>query len=439
MIQQTVFPFKLETTSENLTAHGGLSLLTEYNEGLGLSTLVDAHLPAPGSNRGIDPSVYVHTLVQMLQGGGESLEDLRELERESGLRKLLGQEELPKPCTAGDWLRRMGDPETGGVGLSGLDRVRMILNRRQLSHDLRKNYTLDADATYVESGKYEAQYSYHKTKGYYPMLGFIYETPVCLYDEFREGNVSPNAGQLAFYRACKTRMPLGKRIARYRADSASYQAELINALEQDGVFWAVTAPQDEAVQSVIASIPERAWQEPEVGCGYEIAETIHSMEETEKAFRLVVKREIRRQGDLFTEEGPYFYHAVAGNWPTEEKSTFELLQWHNQRGNAENFNKELKNGFGLHRMPCGESYANAVFFRIGVIAYNLFIGFKTFACPEDWRRHTITTFRWKLIQVAGRIVHHGRRMFLKLAVGAKRLRLFHQIRQKTFALTQGIG
>jgi len=439
MIPQTVLPFKLETTSENLTAHGGLSLLTEYNEGLGLSSLVDFYLPRPGSNRGIRPSVYVHALVQMLQGGGSSLEDLRELERESGLRKLLGQETLPKPCTAGDWFRRMGDPKTGALGLAGLDRVRTILNRRQLCHDLRKNYTLDADATYVESWKQDAEFSYRNTKGYYPMLGFLYETPVCLYDEFREGNVSPNTDQISFYQACKSRMPAGKRIARYRADSASYQADLINALEEDGVLWSITASQDAAVKSAMDSIPETAWEEPEAGCGYEIAETIHSMEKTKKAFRLVVKREIRRQGDLFPGGGPYFYHAVAGNWPEGQKTALDLLQWHNQRGQAENFNKELKNGFGLHRMPCGESYANAVFFRIGVIAYNLFIGFKTFACPEDWRRHTIATFRWKLIQVAGRIVQHAGQALLKLAVGAKRLRLFREIRQQSYLLAQGIG
>lgn len=440
MIQQTVLPFKLETTSENLTAHGGLSLLAEFNEGLGLSTLVNTHLPRPGSNRGLRSSAFVNALVLLLQGGGSSLEDLRELERESGLRELVGQEILPKPCTAGDWLRRMGDPGTGALGLSGLDRVRTILNRRHLSRDLRTDYTLDADATYVESWKQDAVFSYHHSKGYYPMLGFLYESPICLYDEFREGNVSPNSGQVSFYHACKSRMPAGKRIARYRADSASYQAELINALEEDGVLWTMTASQDQAVKSAIALIPEGAWQEPEPDCGYEIAETVHSMNETKTAFRLIVKREIRRQEDLFDGgDGKYFYHAVAGNWPTEEKNAWEVLQWHNQRGQAENFNKELKNGFGLNRMPCGEGYANAVFFRIGVMAYNLFIGFKTFACPQAWQRHTICTFRWKLIQVAGRIVHHAGQVFLKLAVDAKRLWLFEQIRQKIFVLAQDIG
>lgn len=440
MLQQTVLPFKLETTAEDLTAYGGLSLLSEFNEGLGLSGLVKSHLPKPGSNRGLSPSVFVNALVLMLQGGGASLEDLRELERESGLRKLLGQDLLPKPCTVGDWLRRLGNPETGASGLHGLDRVRTILNNRQLSQESRPDYTLDADATYVESWKHDAVFSYHNSKGYYPMLGFLYETPVCLYDEFREGNVSPKTGQVSFYYACKSRMPQSKRIARYRADSASYQADLINNLEKDGVIWAVTASQDEAVKSVIASIPEEVWQEPESGCGYEIAETVHSMNETEKAFRLIIKREIRRQEDLFEDGGgQYFYHAVACNWPGKDKNAIEVLQWHNQRGQAENFNKELKHGFGLDRMPCGESYANAVFFRIGVIAYNLFTGFKALACPEAWRRHTISTFRWKLIQVAGRIVRHAGQVFLKLAVDAKRLRLFRKIRQKTFELAQCIG
>ena len=78
-IQQTVFRFKIETTKERLTAHGGLALMAEFNHGIGLRELSDQYLPAPGSNRGFDPSVIVEALVLMLEGGGRSLEDLREL------------------------------------------------------------------------------------------------------------------------------------------------------------------------------------------------------------------------------------------------------------------------------------------------------------------------------------------------------------------------
>ena len=67
-----------------------------------------------------------------------------------------------------------------------------------------------------------------------PMLGFLYETPVCIYDEFREGNVAPVSGQKEFYLECKRRMPVGKRIRYHRSDSASYQADLFNQLERMG-------------------------------------------------------------------------------------------------------------------------------------------------------------------------------------------------------------
>jgi hypothetical protein len=69
MIQQTIFPFKIEITREKLTARGGLALMAEYNHGIGLRELTDRYLPEPGSNRGFKPSVFVDTLVLMLQGG----------------------------------------------------------------------------------------------------------------------------------------------------------------------------------------------------------------------------------------------------------------------------------------------------------------------------------------------------------------------------------
>jgi hypothetical protein len=225
-------------------------------------------------------------------------------------------------------------------------------------------------------------------------------------------------------------MPKGKRIARFRADSASYQSDVINELEEDKVDWTITADQDPAVRKAIKDIPEEAWQRPYPGCEYELSETVHSMEKTKASFRLVVKREERRQKSLFEQER-YFHYAVATNLP-EETSAQDALVWHNQRGQAENYNKELKMGFGQDQMPCGQTHANAVYFRIGVIAYNLFIGFRRLACPEAWGRHTIMTFRWKLVQIAGRIVRHAGQVVLKLAVDADLFTLAQSIRRRCY-------
>ena len=438
MIRQTVLPFKLERTDEHLTAHGGLALVAEYTHALGLRALAERYLPGPGSNRGYAPSAFVETVVLLLQAGGRTLEDLRELARETPLLTLLGHDALPDPDTVGDWLRRMGDPQTGQAGLEGLGRVRDALTTRLLRRDGVETYTLDVDATLVEAEKRDAQWSYQGVKGYMPLLGFLFETPVCVVEEFREGNVSPSAGHLAFYRACQARLPAGKRMGAYRADSASYQAALINALEADGVRWAITADQDAAVKALLHALPEAAWTEPVPGCGYELAEAVHTMEKTTAAFRLICKREHRRQLALFDAPGtPYVYHVIATNWPLEQQSAQAGLEWHNQRGQAENFTKELKHGVGLERVPCGDTWANAVWFRLGVIAYNLFIGFRRLACPAAWARHTLATLRWKLVQVAGRIIRHAGQVVLTLVIEAETLALFRGIRQHCWALRGG--
>ena len=120
MIQQTVFAFKMEMTKERLTAHGGLALMAEFNHGIGLRELTDQYLPAPGSHRGFDPSVIVDALVLMLQGGGKSLEDLRELRNEDGLMRLIGRDDIPESDTVGDWLKEDGESEGWTDGPNGV-------------------------------------------------------------------------------------------------------------------------------------------------------------------------------------------------------------------------------------------------------------------------------------------------------------------------------
>jgi len=159
MIQQTIFPFKIATTKEVLTARSGLALITEYNHGIGLRELADKHLPLPGSNRGFTPSIFVNSLVLMLQGGGRSFEDLRELKSDEGLMKLIGYDTIPDPDTAGDWTRRMGDPMKDQQGLRGLGEVRDVTNHRIIRRDVRGQYTLDVDATGIYGEKADALYT----------------------------------------------------------------------------------------------------------------------------------------------------------------------------------------------------------------------------------------------------------------------------------------
>ncbi len=419
MVTQTVLPFKLGITKETLTAHAGLALFGEFLHALKLPGWLDEALPGPGGPRGYQPNAFVVPLLLMLQGGGRSLEDLRQVRAEEGLRDVLGLEEMPSSDALGDWLRRMG----AGTGLEGLAAVNRKLLARALRPEKTRQFTLDIDATQIVAEKKSAKYTYKGELGYMPIVGHLAENGLVVGEEFRDGNVSPNTRNLEFIRHCSAQMPAGKRIAHVRADSAAYQAEIFNECEDNERTFTAGAPLDAAVQAAIAAIPEEDWRSYQNG---RIAETVHTMDETRKAFRLVV---VRRpvQLDLLGAENPSErYKAIASN---RIESAEETVAWYGQRGEcSENRIKELKIGFAMERMPCGAFGANAVFFRIGVLAYNLFAMFKRLVLPIGWRKHQVQTLRWRLYQTAGKIVHHAGAVTLKVA--AEVFDLFEEVRSR---------
>ena len=224
MIRQTVLPFKLEKTNDLITPHAGLALLGEFAIGLGLLKSVDRHLPKPGSGAGYTPSEHLFPLILMLNGGGRSLEDLRQIRNDPGLRELMGLDRIPSSDATGDWLRRSYEND----GLEGLGRSNRQLLKRGLKYDGIKGYTLDIDATAIEAEKRSAHWTYKKFKGYMPMVGHLAENGLVVGDEFRHGNEAPASRNLEFIKYCQKQLPKGKKITALRADSASYQAEIFN-------------------------------------------------------------------------------------------------------------------------------------------------------------------------------------------------------------------
>jgi len=395
MVSQTVLPFKLASTDETLTAQSGLVLFGEYCHALGLPDWLDQALPAPGSGAGYAASTHGLSVVLMLHAGGRSLEDLRTLRADAGLLERLKLAAVPSSDALGDWLRRMG----AGTGLEGLNHVQ----RRVLDHVLATSdctaHTLDIDATQVVAEKESARWTYKGERGYMPMVGHLAETGLVVGEEFREGNAAPAARNLEFIRTCQAH----------------------------GQRFAIGAARDTCVNAAIAAIPEAHWSPWRDG---EIAETVHCMNRTEQAFRLIG---VRRgdQSELFdTGVSPYRYTVVASN---REESAAATMAWYGQRGEAsENRIKELKIGFGMERMPCGQFAANAVFFRLGGLAYNLFKGFTQWTLDSTWHRHQIQTLRWRVYQTAGKVVRHAGQLCLK--VNREAVALFNTIRHRCWEL-----
>ena len=324
---------------------------------------------------------------------------------------------MPSSDATGDWLRRMG--ETGG--LLGLERSNRRFLKRGLKYDGIKEYTLDIDATGIESHKESALFTYKGYPGYMPIVGHLAENGLVVSEEFREGNEPPASRNLEFLKQCIKQMPKGKQIKCFRADAASYQSDIINYCNKERIKFAIGADLDEAVLRAIESLPDSEWEPYKTG---HIAETVHCMNRTQEAFRLIV---VRRpyQGKLFGDEDKKLrYTAIAASMAGKPQ---EVLGWYNQRGEcSENRIKDLKIGFGMERMPCGQSCANAVFFRIGAIAYNIYRLFLMKTLDQSWHKYQVQTVRWRLYQTAGKVVYHGNRVYLKVRRGL--YNLFGKIR-----------
>jgi hypothetical protein len=425
-LAQTVLPFKLEATEELLTANAGLALFGEFMRGLGLSRWLAQEMPKPGSGRGYESGAYVTPLVLMLARRAVARwktcarsRAIRRWRRCSNSRRRPARTPLATGCAARErkpdwraWAASTSALPPRGFGRAGSPRIRWTaMPARSLPRSKPPHFT------------------YKGEQGYMPMIGHLAEAGVVIHEEFREGNIAPATDNLEFIQACEARMPNGHRIAHVRLDSAGYQAGIFNYCEDTGKTFAIGGRLDAPTQKAIAEIPEADWKHY-ADCA--VAETVHSMNETKNTFRLIVVK-YERQAELFDDKPRY--HVIASN---RVESTADTLIWYRQRGEvSENGIKELKIGFGMERMPCGQLKANAAFFRIGVIAHNLFVLFKHSALAAGSLRHKVATVRWRLFHLPGKVVRHAGAWVLKVAAGA--LDLFRSIRTKSFALAQAMS
>ena len=83
-------------------------------------------------------------------------------------------------------------------------------------------------------------------------------------------------------------------------------------------------------------------------------------------------------------------------------------------------------------MPSGDYFANALFFSVGVLVYNTTVIIKFHLLPEEYKNKTIESLRWYIVNIAGRLTYHGRRLVLLIAGTIDKLLLFERMRDSCF-------
>ena len=91
--KEGLLPFKLieDDSGEALTSFGGLPLVVETCEALGLPGLVNRHVRVKQRDRGYRESTYVQSVIALIAAGGDCLDDMELIGSDAGLKLLLGE------------------------------------------------------------------------------------------------------------------------------------------------------------------------------------------------------------------------------------------------------------------------------------------------------------------------------------------------------------
>jgi hypothetical protein len=423
MIHQTSISVKLGETDAAVTGFPGVVPLANLAQELDLFKELDQLVPDKERDRGLANSAAVFDLMCIPLSGAERIDDLAQLRADAGLERLLGRKVMA-PSTAHDFLRRI---RYGG--LDALSQVRRRMLGRLAQRTGTRTATLDCDASLFPSSGRNARMSYKGERGYMPMLAFWEELGVVVHDDFRNGNASPGSDALSFLKDTLAQLPPSVTQVNIRSDSAWYQAEVMDFCQEEGHGFCFGADLDEAVKALFMTVNEDAWQRinvPKDPGDQEdyvrewATETVHTLNQSKHAYRILLMRKERWQGDLF--EGPYRYSAIITNMdlPLEEQ-----VAWYRQRGQCENQIKEIKWDFELRVLPSGDFFVNAVYVRIITLAYNLFVALKTLKLPKVYQPARLKTLLFRLLAIPALVAYHARRLYLKLPRGHPHAAAFH--------------
>jgi hypothetical protein len=345
---------------------------------------------------------------------------------------------IPTADSIGKWLKRNSVEK-----INGMEKLNQVLLQRYLSR-IEEPLILDIDATVIESHKSIAYTTYKMFPGFTPIIGHINGGYV-IHQEFRQGNIAPADHNLDFLKSCEAQLPERKKFDYLRADSASYQAELFNYCEKNDITYVIGGDLDSSVLYNISQISQWKSLSLKKGTAHhlkeEVAEFLHTMQNTDHAFRMIVVKKtvtpvLHGIEQFFSEEellahASERYSVIATN--DLKMSAEEIVYFYRQRGDtSENRIKELKNGFNLKYLPTSHFQANALYFHIGTLAYNLFMLFKRIL-HTSWQRHTIQTIRYKLYHIAGKVITHARQTILK--VNQQFVETFNTLRERIYQVS----
>jgi hypothetical protein len=467
MKDQRILPYVVEVMEkpEGITAWAGLPSVLDTMRAFGLNDLIREEIKIQKRKRGYSEARKVESLVLLMAAGGECVDDIKMLQADAGLCRLVGQfpsadrllsflyafheDGLIEQARAHLAADRVAYIPEENAALQGLARVNVGLVQRVAAQGKCTRATLDHDATIQESHKREAQPHYQGGRGYQPSAIYWAEQDLVVADEYRDGNVPAAMENLRLIKRGFAGLPNWVTERYFRADSACYDDAVLKWLsdaEREGgpkgeIGFTISADMSPQLHDTCKALPEQRWQLVEerihetVWCA-EVEFTPGVWPKDAKPLRYLAVRFRARQGDLFGNGSNMKYLAVVSN---RAGKPLDLLRWHWQKaGTIEALHDVTKNELAARVPPCGRFGADAAWYRLSLLTYNVLSAMKSVSLPAAMSNARPKRMRFSLFNIAGRIVSRGGRVILRIAAEIERIVKLKEARARLAALPEPI-
>jgi hypothetical protein len=407
-----ILALKIEAGRGNFTSFGGLALADKVISGSGLKRRVDDILPA---SKRISKAKSFGKFKSLLLGfiaGAECLDDMAVLAEDPGFQALC-HNKVFIPNTYGSYLRSFQPWQIKKLNNKLRDHA---LRQRRSAFPQDKKLIVDIDSTcHVQHGK--------KIEG----VGYNYKGEWCLsslqaFDQYgfqmamevREGPTFTSVGVARTVRNIFSHVP--KDMHRFmRADSGMCNIDVMNACYEHRVDF-VMAMRANMSARIIKSKNFWEWRKGENtytrdGRECELASAPYFPDGARQCLRVVILRAKKKDKTLF--EDGFDYYSFVSNIAHSEMNNEELVAYYQKRGNAENYIRELKNGFDMHHFPCRSLNANKVYGLIAAFAHNIM----RFMAPVLNRKqlHFSKKIRFRMIYIGAQVVKKARTWIVRMS------------------------
>ena len=332
-----------------------------------------------------------------------------------------------------------------------------------------KTVTLDQDATLAETHKRSALYCYEKYKAYQPFNTYWAEQGILVHSEFRDGNVPASFEQLRLLKESLEILPAGIEQVYLRSDTAGYQQALLSYCaegknERFGVVeFAIAAVVNKAFKLAVSQVEETNWHPiykedgrgKRIPSGQEWAEVCFVPEWICKSkntpdYRYLAMREAMVEQQEIEGLGPqpvqkelpfqtihlskccYKLFGMVTNRKIDGEA---LIHWHRERcGASEKVHLVEKEELTGGQFPSQKFGANAAWWQIMILAFNINVLMKQLALPARLATKGLKKLRLYIIGVAGKVIRHARGLLIKLSGDQTTIDLITGIRERIAAL-----